>query len=117
MEQLIKITDYNGSKAVSARELHAFLESKQDFSNWIKNLIEKYGFIESQDYASFNKIIEREILGNIEKQVNSAVTSLLEKSNQDAVKTPQPPCVFQQGGRQRICLFALLACCSRLAYR
>ncbi|MDD1539263.1 phage antirepressor KilAC domain-containing protein [Riemerella anatipestifer] len=50
MKALIKITEQNGKQAVSARELHSFLESKQDFSNWIKNRIEKYGLIEGQDY-------------------------------------------------------------------
>ena len=30
----------NAVETVSARELHAFLESKQDFSTWIKNRIE-----------------------------------------------------------------------------
>lgn len=61
MTELIKISEYNGKRAVNARELHQFLESKQDFSNWIKNRIEKYDFVENQDYCSFNKIIEREI--------------------------------------------------------
>lgn len=61
MMELIRITEQNGKQAVSARELHAFLESKQDFSNWIKNRIEKYGFIENVDFQSFNKIIEREV--------------------------------------------------------
>lgn len=41
---------------VNARELHAFLESKQDFSNWITKRIEKYGFVINQDYL-LNKII------------------------------------------------------------
>lgn len=41
---------------VNARELHDFLESRQDFSNWITKRIEKYGFIEGQDYL-LNKII------------------------------------------------------------
>lgn len=41
---------------VNARELHAFLESKQDFSNWINKRIEKYGFVINQDYL-LNKII------------------------------------------------------------
>lgn len=59
--ELIKITERNGNQVVSARELHYFLESKQDFSNWIKNRIEKYGFIENVDFQSFNKIIEREV--------------------------------------------------------
>ena len=56
--ELIKITEQNGKKAVSARELHAFLESKRDFSNWIKDRIEKYGFIENQDFEVFNKFGE-----------------------------------------------------------
>ena len=58
MNELIKITENNGQKAVSARELHSFLESKQDFSNWMKNRITKYGLIENEDYVRFDKIIE-----------------------------------------------------------
>jgi anti-repressor protein len=60
MNELIKIQEHNNQMLVDARELHAFLGSKQDFSNWIRNRIEKYGFIEGQDFTSFNKIIERE---------------------------------------------------------
>lgn len=36
--------------AVSARELHKFLQSKQEFATWIKNRIEKYGFLEEKDF-------------------------------------------------------------------
>ena len=36
------------------------LKVKRDFPTWIKYRIEKYGFIENQDFSSFNKIIERE---------------------------------------------------------
>ena len=43
---------------VNARELHAFLESRQDFSNWITKRIEKYGFVANQDYL-LHKIIEQ----------------------------------------------------------
>ena len=43
--------------AVSARELHARLQSKQDFSTWIKARIEKYGFVEGVDYL-FHKFME-----------------------------------------------------------
>lgn len=57
--ELIKITEQNGKKAVSARELHSFLESKRDFSNWIKDRIEKYGFIENQDYELLNNFGEQ----------------------------------------------------------
>ena len=35
----------NAVETVSARTLHEFLEVGRDFSNWIKNRIEKYGFI------------------------------------------------------------------------
>jgi phage anti-repressor protein/phage antirepressor YoqD-like protein len=38
-------------KTVNARELHAFLEVKKDFSDWIKDRINKYGFTENQDYV------------------------------------------------------------------
>ena len=59
MEELVKITEQNGRRAVSARELHAFLESKQEFANWIKNRIEKYGFIENQDFEVFDNFIKK----------------------------------------------------------
>ncbi len=41
---------------VDARLLHDFLESRQDFSNWIKNRIRQYEFEEDTDYLA-NKII------------------------------------------------------------
>lgn len=40
-----------GINTVSARDLHEFLESKKDFSNWIKSRIEKYEFKENQDFV------------------------------------------------------------------
>lgn len=58
MIELIKITESNGKQAVSARELHSFLESKQDFSTWIKNRIEKYDLIENVDYQVFHNFME-----------------------------------------------------------
>lgn len=58
MNELIRITEQNGRRAVSARELHHFLESRRDFSNWIKDRIAKYGFIENQDYEVFNNFGE-----------------------------------------------------------
>lgn len=64
MKDLIKVTDTTINnetvKAVSARELHQFLESKQEFANWIKDRVETYSFQENQDYTSFDKIIKRE---------------------------------------------------------
>ena len=39
-------------QTVNARELHSFLESKQDFSTWIKNRIADYDFVENQDFIA-----------------------------------------------------------------
>jgi anti-repressor protein len=41
----------SGEKIVDARELHRFLEVGRDFSNWIKDRIQKYGFIEGEDFS------------------------------------------------------------------
>lgn len=55
MPQLFEISnqDFSGSlkQTVNARELHAFLESKQDFSTWIKKRIAEYRFVENQDFT------------------------------------------------------------------
>ena len=63
MNQLIKIeTKTIGNEeinAINARELHGFLESKQDFSTWIKNRIEQYGFSENIDYLSLHNFVEQ----------------------------------------------------------
>ena len=69
MNELIKLQPQtindNAIDTVNARELHAFLESKQDFSTWIKNRIEKYEFVENQDFISLHKKMEREIGGTV----------------------------------------------------
>lgn len=36
----------------NARDLHQFLQSDQEFANWIKNRISDYGFIENEDYIT-----------------------------------------------------------------
>ena len=55
---LIPINESNGKRAVNARDLHAFLESKQEFANWIKNRIEKYDLVENVDYVVFDKSVK-----------------------------------------------------------
>lgn len=56
---IICITEREGQQAVSARDLHKFLESKKDFSSWIKDRIEKYGFLENQDYCLLTELGEQ----------------------------------------------------------
>jgi phage anti-repressor protein len=51
MNELIKVVERDGEQAVSARDLHEALEVGRDFSNWIKDRIEKYGFVEDEDYS------------------------------------------------------------------
>jgi phage anti-repressor protein len=36
---------------VNARDLHAFLIVGRDFSNWIKERLEEFGFVEGEDYS------------------------------------------------------------------
>lgn len=38
-------------QTVNARDLHEFLESKQDFSTWIKARIKQFEFVEGSDYV------------------------------------------------------------------
>lgn len=38
------------AQTVNARELHAFLEVGKDFSNWIKDRVEQYGFVQGTDF-------------------------------------------------------------------
>jgi len=52
MKELIKIENRNGIETVNARELHNFLGVGRDFSNWIKNRIEKFNFIEGEDFIT-----------------------------------------------------------------
>lgn len=45
-------------ETVSARELHQLLESKSDFSTWIKKRIDKYQFEENLDYIRLHQKVE-----------------------------------------------------------
>ena len=55
MNELIKITEQKGIQLVDARELHRKLQTRRDFSNWIKGRIQEYGFIENEDYFTENQ--------------------------------------------------------------
>lgn len=52
MNELIKITYNNDRPAVSARDLHDFLEVGARFNDWFPRMCE-YGFTEGEDYYSF----------------------------------------------------------------
>lgn len=59
MTELIKIHTSDDRQLVDARELHAFLENKRQFSDWIKQRIDQYGFIENHDYIGFSQNSEK----------------------------------------------------------
>ena len=56
--ELIPLQENNGKKAVSARLLYSFLESKQQFADWIKNRIEQCDLIENQDFEVFQNFMK-----------------------------------------------------------
>ena len=61
MKDLIPInTDENGSRTVDARDLHRFVESKRQFSNWIQHKIETFGFVQDADYIKLNIYVKSE---------------------------------------------------------
>jgi anti-repressor protein len=63
MNELIKITEKDGKKAVSARELYKFLQASERFGNWIERQLQ-YGFTEGVDYIGckeFNTLANQEL--------------------------------------------------------
>jgi phage anti-repressor protein len=44
--------DSDARTVINAREMHEFLGSRRDFSNWIKERIERYDFQEGIDYST-----------------------------------------------------------------
>ena len=64
MNELISLQPHDTLiQAVSARELHTFLEVGRDFSTWIKDRISKYEFVENTDYIMLPKTGELENKG------------------------------------------------------
>lgn len=53
---------------VNARDLHEFLESRKDFSSWIKDRIERYDLTENEDYVVFPKFGENSKGGRPKKE-------------------------------------------------
>lgn len=71
-KELIKITETNGQRAVNARELHQVLGVGRDFSTWIKQRINKYGFVEGTDFQRLPQMGETGL--GIQKTVEYALS-------------------------------------------
>ena len=63
MNELIQVAERQISdgaiQTVNARDLHAFLGSKRQFADWISERIQKYGFVENQDFVIFSQNCEK----------------------------------------------------------
>lgn len=77
--EVVEIVEHDGKQAVNARELHQKLGSKQRFADWIKNRIEKYGFVENQDYEVFHKIMKNS--NDVGNQDFEVFHKIMENSN------------------------------------
>ena len=82
-EELIKVNKENNT--VSARELHKFLEVGQDFTNWIKRMI-NYGFELNQDFTvakiSEGKVTKHEYIISLEMAKEISMIQRTEKGKQ-----------------------------------
>ena len=76
MNELIKVMDREGIQTVNARELHGFLESKREFSTWIKDRIEKFNFEENSDYTRFDNFVKGDKNGFGNKTIKEYYISL-----------------------------------------
>lgn len=65
---VVEIIEHDGKQAVNARELHQKLGSKYQFANWIQERIEKYGFVENQDYEVFKENLKNSKGGRPSKE-------------------------------------------------
>jgi anti-repressor protein len=83
MNELIKIEDFHGKQAVSARELYSFLEATERFSNWIIRQFQ-YGFEDNIDYAGckvFNTQANQELQDYFLTIDTAKEISMLQKSD------------------------------------
>lgn len=48
-----QIDDHN-VQLVDARRLHEFLKVRRDFSTWVKGRVQEYGFVEGEDFITFD---------------------------------------------------------------
>lgn len=64
------IVKEDGIQAVDGRTLHAFLEVKTRYNDWVNARITKYDFIEGIDFYLTEKIVRGNSAGCIDKELN-----------------------------------------------
>lgn len=59
VEEIVNIYENSkGERLINARELHKILENKRKFSDWIKQRIDHYDFIEDIEYIRFHNFVK-----------------------------------------------------------
>ncbi|MFA5376041.1 MAG: antA/AntB antirepressor family protein [Dehalococcoidia bacterium] len=72
--ELIPIREEEGIQLVDARTLHAFLGVGRHFAAWIKERINKYGFIEDSDYITHYPNPGNESTNNLRAPIDYGLT-------------------------------------------
>ncbi len=58
-----------GEKLINARELHIVLQNKRKFTDWIKQRIDHYKFLEYQDFFTFHNFVKRDQKDNLGSKI------------------------------------------------
>ncbi|WP_257205580.1 antA/AntB antirepressor family protein [Bacillus cereus] len=81
----VMITD-KGQKVVNGRSLYEGIEVKDKYATWLKGRVEKYGFIENDDYVSLSQKCEGDNSTRIEHILTLNVAeelAMVENNEQD----------------------------------
>ena len=90
MQQLIpiftrEIQQESTVRCCNARDLHAFLEVGRDFSNWIKSRIDKYQFVEGEDFVTVQNLSSPNLASSNINQLYSAESKNAKSRQQQMV--------------------------------
>ena len=72
MNELIPLIEREGVQAVMGRDLHAFLEVKEPYTDWLPRMID-YGFSAGQDFVQKN-LIGQDRLGRRRETINHVIS-------------------------------------------
>jgi phage anti-repressor protein/phage antirepressor YoqD-like protein len=96
MEQIVKIHNYKGQQLVDARELHKKLQSKKDFSSWVKNRIKQSEAIENKDYIIKYLDVYGNYLGNSLTQKGESDSQVHKKEYGLTIDMAKHWCLMEQ---------------------
>jgi anti-repressor protein len=81
MSEIIKIqTNNDGKQTVNARDLHEFLENKDNFTSWINDRIKQYGFVKNIDFTSLQETTKKPTGGRPSKEYHITIDMAKELS-------------------------------------